>query len=77
MTIMTIRDLRTIEEYYYLMGYKEWFPFPLELKKKLMIVYREEASPHTWTEQNIHEGSRKSSLNTSSKIIEYFEQNYN
>lgn len=70
MTIMTIEGLRAIEEYYYLTGYKEWYPFPLELKKKLMIVYGEEPSPHTWTKQDIQEGSRKI-------IIEYFEQKYN
>ncbi|MFZ3590279.1 hypothetical protein ACOI1C_13710 [Bacillus sp. DJP31] len=40
----------------------------MELKKKLLIIYGEEPSPHTWTEQVIHEGSRKT-------IIEYFEQN--
>ena len=54
-----------MEEYYYWSGYREWTPFPKELKKKLFEVYGREPFPYTWTEQDIHEGSRKI-------IIEFF-----
>jgi hypothetical protein len=65
MAILTRRDLFKMEEYYYWSGYKEWSPFPKELKKKLFDVYGREPFPYTWTEQDIHEGSRKI-------IIEFF-----
>ena len=48
-----------MEEYYYWVGNKEWYPFPSELKKKLLNVYGEEPFPYEWTEQDIHEGARK------------------
>ncbi|QBP42682.1 hypothetical protein E2636_16710 [Paenisporosarcina antarctica] len=59
MTIMTRWDFKKIEEYYYLSGHKTWCPFPRKLKKKLLNMYGQEPLPHTWTEQDIHEGSRK------------------
>lgn len=59
MTIMTRKDLQKIEDYYYLLGYENWYPFPKELKAKLLGVYGEEPFPHSWTEQDIYEGSRK------------------
>jgi hypothetical protein len=59
MTILTRKYLQEIEVYYYLGGYKNWCPFPEELKAKLLGVYGEEPSPHSWTEQDIYEGSRK------------------
>jgi hypothetical protein len=54
-----------MEENYYWAGCKEWSPFPKELKEKLLQVYGKEPFPYTWTEQDIHEGSRKI-------IIEFF-----
>jgi len=65
MAILTRKDLFKMEEYYYWSGYREWTPFPKELKKKLFEVYGREPFPYTWTEQDIHEGSRKI-------IIEFF-----
>jgi hypothetical protein len=59
MTIMTRKHLQEIEEYYYWVGYKNWCPFPEELKAKLMDVYGEEPSPHCLTKQDIYEGTRK------------------
>ncbi|WML39535.1 hypothetical protein RCG19_20515 [Neobacillus sp. OS1-2] len=59
MAILTRRKLIKMEEYYYWVGYKEWYPFPSELKKKLLNVYGEEPFPYEWTEQDIHEGTRK------------------
>jgi len=59
MATVTRKDLKKIEEYYYWSGYKSWYPFPKELKMKLLSVYGEEPLPHTWTEQDIWEGSRK------------------
>lgn len=65
MTTMTRKELQKVEEYYYWMGYKNWYPFPEELKAKLLSVYGEEPSPHSWTEQDIYEGTRK-------MIFDYF-----
>ena len=48
-----------MEENYYWGGYKEWGPFPKELRKKLLEMYGKEPFPYTWTEQDIYEGSRK------------------
>jgi len=59
MVVMTKRELQKIEDYYYLIGYKKWHPFPEELKSELLSVYGEEPVPYTWTEQDIYEGSRK------------------
>lgn len=59
MAIMTRKELQKVAEYYYWVGYKEWYPFPEELKAKLLSVYGEEPFPYTWTEQDIWEGSRK------------------
>jgi hypothetical protein len=59
MATMTRKYLEKVEEYYYWVGYKDWYPFPEELKAKLLSVYGEEAFPYTWTEQDIYEGSRK------------------
>ncbi|MFC7394549.1 hypothetical protein [Scopulibacillus cellulosilyticus] len=70
MTIMTRKDLQKIEEYYYWVGYKDWSPFPDELRSKLLSVYGKEPSPYSWTEQDIFEGSRK-------VIIDYFENRSN
>lgn len=63
---MTKNDLAKMEENYYWAGlYKEWSPFPKELRKKLFEMYGKEPFPYTWTEQDIYEGSRKI-------IIEFF-----
>jgi len=70
MTIMTRKDLQKTEEYYYWVGYKEWYPFPEELRAKLLCVYGTEPFPHSWTEQDIHKGSRK-------MIFNYLEANSN
>jgi hypothetical protein len=70
MAIMTLKDLQQIEEYYYWSGYKHWYPFPEELKAKLLDVYGVEPFPYGWTEQDIYEGSRKI-------IINYFENSLN
>ena len=59
MAILTHKDLYKMEENYYWSGYIEWTPFPRELKKKLLEVYGKEPFPYIWTEQDIHEGSRK------------------
>ena len=59
MAIMTRRYLTKMEENYYWGGYKEWGPFPKELRKKLLEMYGKEPFPYTWTEQDIYEGSRK------------------
>lgn len=67
MTVMTEKDFKELEEYFYWGGHKHWNPFPKELKTKLLDVYGEEPFPNSWTEQDIFEGSRKI-------IIEYFEK---
>jgi hypothetical protein len=59
MAILTRKDLSKIEEYYYWTYNKKWFPFPEELKEQLLEMYGEEPFPNTWSEQDIHEGSRK------------------
>jgi hypothetical protein len=59
MATMTRKELLKVEEHYYWVGYKDWYPFPEELKAKLLNVYGEEPFPYTWTEQDIWEGSRK------------------
>jgi len=59
MTILTIKEIRKIEEYCYWVGFKSWIPFPKELNDKLLEVYGEEPVPYTWTEQDIYDGSRK------------------
>lgn len=59
MTIMTKEDLMKLEEYYYLVGCRSWYPFPKELKAKILDFYGEEPFPNSWTEQDIHEGARK------------------
>lgn len=59
MVVMTKEELKKIEDYFYLAGYKHWYPFPQELKVELLKVYGEEPFPHYWTEQDIFEGSRK------------------
>ncbi|MFD1706692.1 hypothetical protein ACFSCZ_07975 [Siminovitchia sediminis] len=66
MTILTKKDLFEMEEYYYWSGNKQYVPFPSELKERLLEIYGEEPLPHNWSEQDIHEGSRKI-------IIEYFQ----
>lgn len=70
MAIITKEDLKKLEDYYYLAGYKNWYPFPKELKIKLLDFYGEEPFPHSWTDQDIYEGSRKI-------IKEYFNYNSN
>ncbi|SLL37439.1 Uncharacterised protein [Mycobacteroides abscessus subsp. abscessus] len=32
MAVMTKKELRKLEEYFYYVGYKNWYPFPQELK---------------------------------------------
>ena len=59
MVILTRKDLFKLEEFYYWGGNRSWTPFPEDLKKKLIEMYGEEPFPHTWTEQDIHEGARK------------------
>ncbi len=70
MTTITKKELQKIEEYYYWSGYKSWYPFPKELKTKLLRVYGKEPLPNTWTEEDIWEGSRKI-------ILEYFDNKSN
>lgn len=70
MTIMTRGDLQKTEDYYDRVGYKNWCPFPEELKAKLLDVYGKEPLPHSWTEQDIDEGSRK-------MIMDYFKNKSN
>lgn len=65
MALLSKKDLKKIEEYYYLAGNKSWYPFPKELKKRLLSVYGKAPFPHDWTEQDISEGTRKI-------IIDYF-----
>lgn len=69
MTIMTKKDLNQMEEYFYFVGYKSWYPFPEDLKKQLMDMYGKEPFPHEWNEQDIFEGSRKI-------IIEYYKKQF-
>ncbi|KGR77478.1 hypothetical protein CD30_20000 [Ureibacillus massiliensis 4400831 = CIP 108448 = CCUG 49529] len=59
MVILTRKKLAKLEDSYYWGGNRSWTPFPKELKKKLLEMYGEEPLPHTWTEQDIHEGARK------------------
>jgi hypothetical protein len=40
MTIITRKELQEIENYYYMVGYKNWCPFPEELKAKILGVWR-------------------------------------
>jgi hypothetical protein len=70
MATLTRKELRKIEEYYYWSGYKGWYPFPKELKAKILDVYGEDPLPYTWTEDDIWEGSRK-------MIMEYFDNRSN
>ena len=59
MATLIKKEIQKIEEYYYWVGYKNWVPFPEELNEKLLEVYGDEPVPYSWTEQDIHEGSRK------------------
>ncbi|MBM7573182.1 hypothetical protein JOC48_003733 [Aquibacillus albus] len=59
MEIMTKEDLKKTEEYFYLAGYNQWYPFLVELNTKLLNVYGKEPFPHTWIEQDFCEGSKK------------------
>jgi hypothetical protein len=59
MTILTRKEIKKVEEYYYWVGYQSWVPFPEELKEKLLSIYGEEPLPYSWTKQDIYEGSRK------------------
>jgi hypothetical protein len=59
MATMTRKDLKEIEDYYFRGSYKNWCPFPEELRLQLLAVYGQEPTPHCWTEQDIFEGSRK------------------
>jgi hypothetical protein len=70
MATLTRKELRKIEEYYYWSGYNDWYPFPKELKGKLLSVYGKEPLPYSWTEHDIWEGSRK-------MIMEYFDNKSN
>lgn len=70
MSILTKYKLRKIEDYYYRTGKRNWFPFPGELKNKLLETYGTEPFPYTWTEQDIHQGSRNI-------IFEYFSNKKN
>ncbi|WP_202595672.1 hypothetical protein [Pontibacillus yanchengensis] len=48
MVIMTNNELQNIEQnYYYLIEYKKWQPYPKELKSKLLTVYGKEPHPLT------------------------------
>jgi len=70
MTVMNKKELRELEEYFYCVGYKNWYPFPQDLKTQLMDIYGKEPFPQEWNKQDIFEGSRK-------MIIEYFKNNSN
>jgi len=43
--------------YYYWTENKNWIPFPVELKTKLLEIYGDEPSPYEWSEQDIFQGS--------------------
>lgn len=66
MNKLTEQDLLKLEHYYYWVGHRDWVPFPEELNSKLLEAYGEEPFHYTWSEQDIHEGTRKI-------IIEYFQ----
>ena len=70
LTVITNKDLRELEEYFYCVGFKSWYPFPKELKTQLIDYYGKEPSPHEWSKQDIFEGARK-------MIIEYFKDSSN
>lgn len=59
MSRLTKKDLPNLEEYYYWSGNRDWIPFPKELKEKIPEIYGEEPLPYSWSEQDIHEGTRK------------------
>jgi len=59
MTLLTRKDIEEMEAYYFWAGQPHWCPFPEVLKSKLLDTYGEEPFPYEWTEQDIHEGSRK------------------
>lgn len=59
MTRLTRKDIEDMESYYFWTGRRHWCPFPEGLKSELLDAYGEEPFPHEWTEQDIHEGSRK------------------
>lgn len=66
MVVLTKRCLLRMAENYYWAGYKSWYPFPKELKMKLLESYGEEPFPYSYSEQDIYEGTRKI-------IMDYFE----
>lgn len=70
MAVMTKKELRKLEEYFYYVGYKNWYPFPQDLKKQLRDIYGKKPFPQEWNEQDIFEGSKK-------LIREYFKNNSN
>ena len=70
MVVLTKKSLRRMEENYYWSGYKSWYPFPKELKMKLLEAYGEEPFPYSYSEQDIYEGTRKI-------IREYFDNKIN
>lgn len=59
MAILKRKALLELEEYYYWLGYKNCIPFPVELTEELLEIYGKGPHPYTWTEQDIHEGTRK------------------
>jgi len=59
MVVLTREGLSKMEESYYWGGNRRCVPFPEELKKILLETYGKEPFPHTWSEQDIHEGARK------------------
>jgi len=69
MCILTKSKLLRMEEYYYWTGNKDWIPFPVELKNKLLEVYGDEPYPYEWSEQDIYQGS-------SNIIADYFSKQH-
>lgn len=66
MAILSKSDLSKMEEYYYWSENKHWIPFPEEVKQEILKIYGEEPLPYKWSEQDIHEGTRKI-------LMEYFQ----
>lgn len=59
MVVLTRTFIAQLEASYYWSGYKHWVPFPRELKQALLETYGQEPFLHEWTEQDLHQGTRK------------------
>ncbi|GGA62869.1 hypothetical protein [Salinicoccus roseus] len=59
MILLTRKDIEEMEAYYFWTGQPHWCPFLEAFKSKLLDVYGAEPYPYEWTDQDIHEGTRK------------------